>query len=144
MNCTVWQVVNVMKCWASGLCLYLSVLTVPRISDRPIQCRPIEQTTRLEIRTAAVSRRVGNAALFLGIAEIFFLKELHVKSITDRLFAMVFDDPDTAGEVGAALLRMGFVDYPAKKRTRHRPEKRTVTPAGKPVSRSHRAMPQQR
>ena len=59
-----------------------------------------------------------------------------MKAIESKLFALVFDDPDTAGEAGAALLRAeGEEGVKTRQKPRHRPGKRRTTALPKSGSR---------
>jgi hypothetical protein len=54
-------------------------------------------------------------------------RRINVKTIERKLFALVFDDPDTAGEAGAALLRAMGEDGATWEKAHHRPGKRRTT-----------------
>lgn len=59
-----------------------------------------------------------------------------MKAIESKLFALVFDDPDTAGEAGAALLRAeGEESGKTRGKPRHRPGKRRGSALSKSGSR---------
>lgn len=59
-----------------------------------------------------------------------------MKAIESKLFALVFDDPDTAGEAGAALLRAeGEEGGKTRAKPHHRPGKRRTTALSKSGSR---------